>query len=135
MTVTIRNITSEKKLEDMRAEFISSVSHELKTPMVMITGYSEALLDGIVTDKEEVNSMLSIIKDESDRMNHLINELIEVNKLEFNSDLFNIKDNDFNILMDDIEKRFSYEAKDNNLNFKVINTLENSIFPFDYDKM
>lgn len=135
VTVTIRNITSEKKLEDMRAEFISSVSHELKTPMVMITGYSEALLDGIVTDKEEVNSMLSIIKDESDRMNHLINELIEVNKLEFNSDLFNIKDNDFNKLMDDIEKRFSYEAKDNNLNFEVINTLENSIFPFDYDKM
>src|SRR5699024_9963344 len=43
VTVTIRNITSEKKLEDMRAEFISSVSHELKTPMVMITGYSEAL--------------------------------------------------------------------------------------------
>ena len=135
VTMTIRNVSHEKILETMRAQFISSVSHELKTPMVMVTGYTEALLDEIVTDPKEVKNMLSIIKEESDRMNHLINELIEINKLETESVLFNIKENDLNVLMADLQKRFDYEMKKNQLNFKVKNRLNNSLVPFDYDKM
>lgn len=135
VTMTVRNVSHEKKLETMRAQFISSVSHELKTPMVMVTGYTEALLDEIVTDPKEVKNMLSIIKEESDRMNHLINELIEINKLENESGLYNIKENDLNELMADLQKRFDYEMKKNQLNFKVKNKLNNSIVPFDYDKM
>lgn len=135
VTMTIRNVSHEKKLETMRAQFISSVSHELKTPMVMVTGYTEALLDEIVTEPKEVKNMLSIIKEESDRMNHLINELIEINKLETESGLFNIKENDLNVLMADLQKRFDYEMKKNQLNFKVKNRLNNSLVPFDYDKM
>lgn len=135
VTLTIRDITNEIKHEQLRHEFISSVSHELKTPMVMLRGYSEALLDGIVTDEKDVREMISIIKDESDRMNNLVNELISVSRLESGQSPFNILENDITLLIKDIAQKFRFEFKKNQIHFEYKSEINQCIIPFDYDKL
>lgn len=135
VTVLIRDITDEFNTEKMRTEFISNVSHELKTPMVMLSGYSEALLDDVVTDPNEVKEMVSIIKDESDRMNKLVNELIIIARMDSDEVLYDIKLQNFRVLLDKMYHRFDYELKENNITLNINSVSEDINFPFDYDKM
>src|SRR5699024_4918723 len=135
VTVLIRDITDEYNTEKMRTDFISSVSHELKTPMVMLSGYSEALLDDIVTEPEEVKEMVSIIKDESDRMNKLVSELLIIARMDSDDVLYDIKPQNFTALLGELYQRFDYKLKDNGIELNVVGGEEAVEFPFDYDKM
>ncbi|CAD2073631.1 sensor protein SrrB [Jeotgalicoccus coquinae] len=135
VTVLIRDITDEYNTEKMRTDFISSVSHELKTPMVMLSGYSEALLDDIVTEPEEVKEMVSIIKDESDRMNKLVSELLIIARMDSDDVLYDIKPQNFNALLGELYQRFDYKLKDNGIELNVTGGKEAVEFPFDYDKL
>lgn len=135
VTVLIRDITDEYNTEKMRTDFISSVSHELKTPMVMLSGYSEALLDDIVTEPEEVKEMVSIIKDESDRMNKLVSELLIIARMDSDDVLYDIKEQNFTMLLDELHQRFDYKLKDNNIELVIEAGSETVQFPFDYDKL
>lgn len=135
VTVLIWDITDEINTEKMRSEFISNVSHELKTPMVMLSGYSEALLDDIVTEPEEVKEMVSIIKDESDRMNKLVNELLVIARMDSDEVLYDIVEQDFKPLLDKLSHRFDYELKEKET--RLLFDVEDGpiIFPHDADKM
>ena len=135
VTVLIRDITDEYNTEKMRTDFISSVSHELKTPMVMLSGYSEALLDDIVTEPDEVKEMVSIIKDESDRMNKLVNELLIIARMDSDEVLYDITPQDINILLEELHQRFSFEMRDNELTLEINIPADTVVFPFDYDKL
>src|SRR5699024_11263089 len=114
----IRDITEDVNTEKMRSEFIANVSQELKTPMVMLSGYSEALIDDIVTEPEEIKEMAGIIKDESDRMNTMVNELISIARMDTGSDFFNINENDLGELLDKLASRFRHEMQENGITFK-----------------
>lgn len=131
----IKDITEEVGTEKMRSEFIANVSHELKTPMVMLSGYSEALLDDIVTDPDEIKEMIGIIKDESDRMNTMVNELITIARMDSRSDFFHIKNNDFGQLLDKLASRFRHEMMENGLKFSINTNSRDMVFDFDYDKL
>lgn len=133
--VLIRDITEIVKTETMRSDFIANVSHELKTPMVMLSGYSEAILDEIVTEPEEVKEMIKIIKDESDRMNKLVNELITIARMDSGADLLNIAENDLMMLINDISFKFKHEMNDKEISFKVDAEKDSIIFDFDYGKI
>lgn len=135
VTVLIRDITDEYNTEKMRTDFISSVSHELKTPMVMLSGYSEALLDDIVTEPEEVKEMVSIIKDESDRMNKLVSELLIIARMDSDDVLYDIKQQSFTELLQELYQRFDYKLKDNSIELNINAGNETVMFPFDYDKL
>lgn len=135
VTVLIRDITDEYNTEKMRTDFISSVSHELKTPMVMLSGYSEALLDDIVTEPEEVKEMVSIIKDESDRMNKLVSELLIIARMDSDDVLYDIKPQNFTMLLHELHQRFDYKLKDNSIELNINADSETITFPFDYDKL
>ena len=78
----LRDMTEERRLEKMRQDFIANVSHELRTPMAMLQGYSEAILDDIVQTKEEINEFVQIIYDESVRLGKLVNELLDLARME-----------------------------------------------------
>ena len=134
VTVLIWDITDEINTEKMRSEFISNVSHELKTPMVMLSGYSEALLDDIVTDPKEVKEMVSIIKDESDRMNKLVNELLIIARMDSDEVLYDIEEQEFKPLLDKLKHRFLYDLKEKETKL-VFDVDESLVFPFDQDKM
>lgn len=133
--ILIRNITQEVNTEKMRSEFIANVSHELKTPMVMLSGYSEALLDDVVSDPEEVKEMVGIIKDESDRMNKMVNELISLARMEAESGMIRKEKNDLIELIEKLSLKFKHDIKENHIVFNINTTNDVIIFEFDYDKM
>ncbi|KPL60901.1 two-component system histidine kinase PnpS [Rossellomorea vietnamensis] len=82
IVVVFHDITELKKLEQMRKDFVANVSHELKTPITSIKGFSETLLDGAMDDPETMKSFLDIILKESDRLQSLIQDLLELSKIE-----------------------------------------------------
>lgn len=80
--LVFHDITELKKLEQMRKDFVANVSHELKTPVTSIKGFAETLLDGAMNDEKALHEFLSIILKESDRLQHLIQDLLELSKIE-----------------------------------------------------
>lgn len=81
-------IDIEKKIQidEMRKEFLSNVSHELKTPLALIQGYAEGLLECINEDEESRNFYCEVIMDEADKMNQLVKKILTLNQLEFGND-------------------------------------------------
>jgi two-component system phosphate regulon sensor histidine kinase PhoR len=80
--IVLHNITAVRRLERMRSEFVANVSHELKTPIAAVKGFAETLLAGALNDKEIAKSFLQIIFDESERLNRLIGDILELSKIE-----------------------------------------------------
>jgi len=80
--IVLHDITAMRRLERMRSEFVANVSHELKTPIAAVKGFAETLLAGALNDKETARSFLQIIFDESDRLNRLIGDILELSKIE-----------------------------------------------------
>ncbi|MFD2640316.1 ATP-binding protein [Piscibacillus salipiscarius] len=78
----IRDMTEERQLDKLRKDFLANVSHELRTPISMMQGYSEAIVDDIAETKEEKQELAQIIYDESLRMNRLVNELLDLARME-----------------------------------------------------
>lgn len=90
-----KDIERRHELDNARSSFISNVSHELKTPIAIISGYAEGLCEGISDDPEVIKEYCQIIRDESEKMNALVVELLELSKLEnrvqpFTPDFFDI---------------------------------------------
>lgn len=82
IVIVFHDITDIKKLEQMRKDFVANVSHELRTPVTSLKGFAETLLDGAMEDKETRERFLSIIWKESDRLQGLIQDLLELSKIE-----------------------------------------------------
>lgn len=80
--LVLQDVTAVRRLERMRSEFVANVSHELKTPIAAVKGFAETLLGGAVKDEETTRSFLQIIFDESDRLNRLIGDILELSKIE-----------------------------------------------------
>ncbi|WP_273852225.1 ATP-binding protein [Guptibacillus spartinae] len=77
-----RDMTEERRLDKLRKDFIANVSHELRTPIAMLQGYSEAIVDDIASSEEEKKEVAQIIYDESLRMGRLVNELLDLARME-----------------------------------------------------
>ncbi|WP_436854089.1 two-component system histidine kinase PnpS [Staphylococcus caeli] len=82
MVVVLHDITNLKKLENLRREFVANVSHELKTPITSIKGFAETLLDGAKDDEQTLNEFLQIISKESDRIETLVFDLLDLSHVE-----------------------------------------------------
>lgn len=77
-----RDITALRRLEQVRKDFVANVSHELRTPLTSIKGYVEALLDGAKDDPEECVRFLQIILKQSDRLNLILDDLLQLSQIE-----------------------------------------------------
>lgn len=75
-------VLKSQKMEKMRRDFVANVSHELRTPITIIQGYNEALSDGTITDPEDVKKYRKLINDETQRLERLINELLDISRLQ-----------------------------------------------------
>jgi PAS domain S-box-containing protein len=84
MDITERKLAEEKlrRLDEMKLEFLSNVSHELRTPLQSISGFTKLLLEGEVPDQQRQQEFLSIIDGETVRLQHLINGLLDMSRLE-----------------------------------------------------
>ena len=111
--VVIQDITEHVKLDNMRKEFVADVSHELKTPITSIKGYSETLLDGDC-DKETEKHFLHVIDDNADRMEKLVQDLLTLSK--YDSDRVRNKPTEFDLgdLAKSCKEKFDIEIKKKN---------------------
>jgi two-component system, OmpR family, phosphate regulon sensor histidine kinase PhoR len=82
VVIVLHDITAIRRLERMRSEFVSNVSHELKTPIAAVKGFAETLMAGAINDPDTARSFLQIIYDESERLNRLIGDILELSKIE-----------------------------------------------------
>ncbi|MBQ7707834.1 MAG: HAMP domain-containing protein, partial [Lachnospiraceae bacterium] len=86
-----KDIEEKRKIDDMRKEFLSHVSHELKTPIALIQGYAEGLKEGISDDEESRNYYCEVIMDEATKMNIMVKKLLTLNQLEFGTEAANME--------------------------------------------
>jgi len=77
-----RDVTLEREIDRMKTEFVSNVSHELRTPLTSIRAYTEMLMDNEGRDTKTQNEYLQIILDESERLTNLINDILDLSKME-----------------------------------------------------
>lgn len=92
-----KDIEQKTQIDEMRKEFLSNVSHELKTPIALIQGYAEGLKENINDDQESRDFYCEVIMDEANKMNNMVKKLLSLNQLEFGSNTvsmerFNIVD-------------------------------------------
>ncbi|ECJ9750614.1 cell wall metabolism sensor histidine kinase WalK [Listeria monocytogenes] len=80
----LHDITQIRHLENVRSEFVTNVSHELKTPVTALKGFAETLLDGAMYDEVLLKKFLTIIKEESDRLHRLIMDILALSRIEQN---------------------------------------------------
>ncbi|ALC85883.1 MULTISPECIES: ATP-binding protein [Bacillaceae] len=134
--VVLRDMTEQHQLDKMRSDFIANVSHELRTPISMLQGYSEAIIDDVVTTEEDRKEMIRIIYDESKRMGRLVTELLDLARLE--SGYLSIFKEEVLVIptIERITQKFDQIAKEKNLrlNFEQ-NLLEPMTLEIDEDRM
>lgn len=88
VVLVFHDITELRRLEHIRTDFVANVSHELRTPLTSIKGYAEALLDGAKDDPTSSAKYLNIILKQSDRLNLILEDLLELSKIESDRILF-----------------------------------------------
>jgi signal transduction histidine kinase len=87
----LTDIQKKTEIDEMRKEFLSNVSHELKTPISLIQGYAEGLKENINEDEESRDFYCEVIMDEADKMNKMVKKLLSLNELEFGNNQVNFE--------------------------------------------
>ncbi|WP_153123982.1 two-component system histidine kinase PnpS [Peribacillus tepidiphilus] len=119
IVLVFHDITELKKLEQMRKDFVANVSHELKTPITSIKGFSETLLDGAMKDENTLEYFLTIILKESDRLQTLIQDLLDLSKMEQQEFSLNINRLNISNLLQETYAILEKKAKDKDISFQL----------------
>lgn len=100
-----KDIEEKSQIDEMRKQFISDVSHELKTPIALIQGYAEGLIENVNSDDESRKFYAEVILDESNKMDKLVKQLLELMKLEYGKREFNNKEFDIVELINEVIRK------------------------------
>ena len=117
--LVFHDITELKRLEKIRRDFVANVSHELKTPLSSITGYTETLLDGAMNDKKRAREFLEIIHSDAEGLANLINDLLDLSKIESGKISMALKTCAIRPIVERIIKGFKKQTQDKSINIKV----------------
>ncbi len=131
----IRDMTEERQLDKLRKDFIANVSHELRTPISMLQGYSEAIKDDIAETKEEKNELAQIIYEEANRMGRLVNELLDLARMEAGHLTLDIEEVEVDPYLNKIYKKFHGLAMEKSIQFDLINEIQEKYVCIDPDRM
>lgn len=121
--IVLQDVTEQKELEEMRKEFVANVSHELRTPLTTVKSYAETLLDGAVDNKDLALSFLQVINNEADRMTALVQDLLELSRLDNKQVKFNLKSvNIAQLIIKSVEQhQILAQKKNQNLGYSITN--------------
>ncbi len=97
-----------ERMNRVRTDFVANVSHELKTPLTLIKGYIETLEDKAINDTEKAGKFISIIKDHTNRLSNIIDDLLSLSELELSRNSIEKSEFDLKGLMDDIALGFGH---------------------------
>ena len=104
------------KTDTYRRDLMANVSHDLKTPLTMIKAYAEMIKDITIDDKEKTIKNLDVIIEETERLNILVNDILELSKLQNNQDNLDIEEFDIVLLIKDILRRYEIIKETENYN-------------------
>ena len=132
-----KDIEEKSKIDEMRKQFISDVSHELKTPIALIQGYAEGLLENVNTDEESRKFYAEVILDESNKMDKLVKQLLELMKLEYGIREFNNTEFDIVELIKEVIRKCEVMIEENNIEVQFNEENKNIVFadPFYIDQI
>jgi len=115
---TLNNTCKDmKKLDELRNDLLANVSHDLKTPLTMIKAYAEMVRDISYKDKEKREKDLNVIIDEADRLNVLVNDLLDLSKLQANSEGLNLEKYDLVLEIENVLRRYDIIKKTEHYHF------------------
>src|SRR5699024_5149089 len=131
----IRDMTEESQMDKLRKDFIDNVSHELRTPISLLQGYSEAIVDDIAASPQEKNELAQIIYEESMRLSRLVNELLDLARMEaghiqLNLELVNVEN-----YISKVIRKFKGAADENQIQLTVSTDIQQQDFMFDQDRI
>lgn len=110
-----KDIEEKSKIDEMRKQFISDVSHELKTPIALIQGYAEGLIENVNNDDESRKFYAEVILDESNKMDVLVKQLLELMKLEYGKRKFNDEEFDVVELINEVIRKCNVMLEENQI--------------------
>ncbi len=113
-----KDVEEKSKIDEMRKSFISDVSHELKTPIALIQGYSEGLIENVNSDEESKKFYAEVILDEATKMDRLVKQLLELMKLEYGKMNFNNTEFDIIELEKEILRKSQVMIEKENISVK-----------------
>lgn len=110
-----KDIEQKTQIDEMRKEFLSNVSHELKTPIALIQGYAEGLQEGINDDAESRQFYCEVIMDEANKMNKMVKKLLTLNQIEFGQEQTTMEHFDLTALIQGVLQSVDILAKQNQI--------------------
>jgi signal transduction histidine kinase len=113
----IRAVNHESEISRMKSEFVSNVSHELKTPLALIRMFGETLDSGIVTEEKDKQKFYGIIRKESERLTHLINNVLDFSRMDAGVKEYNFREADLVEVVRDSLEAYKFQISDSG--FKV----------------
>ena len=129
----LHDVTEQQQVERERREFVANVSHELRTPLTSMNSYIEALEEGAWRDEEIAPSFLNVTREETERMIRLVNDLLQLSRMDNESDQITKEIVDFNMFINKIINRHEMSAKDTTFVREIPN--ETIFTEIDSDKM
>jgi len=129
----VEDIERERRIELMRKEFISGVSHELKTPLGIVKGFAEGIKDGIAKEKTDV--YIDIILDEVDKMNALVLDMLDLSRLQLTSYRLVLSTFDIIDMAHDVKDRFTNQLAEKELLVKIESNEDVIVVEGDYRRI
>jgi signal transduction histidine kinase/tetratricopeptide (TPR) repeat protein len=127
-----RTIAHEKEILKLKSDFVSSVSHEFKTPITSIKALTERLLDGTVKDPKRMREYYSVISRDAENLSHLVGNFLDFSKLEEGKKQYNIEETDFNNWLEQTVTDFF--SKIPRRKFKIDKNIIEPLAPIKIDK-
>ena len=112
--IVLYDVTDQERQERERREFVSTVSHELRTPLTTMNSYIEALEEGVINDKELAPQFIDTIHKETTRMIRMVNELMQLGKMDIKEEHYDEEFIDINKLIEQISDRFELTHPEKN---------------------
>ncbi|WP_455331312.1 ATP-binding protein [Exiguobacterium profundum] len=117
--VVIRDTSESHRLDKMRTDFVANISHELRTPLVTLQGYSEAIIDGITESDEATKEFASIIYDESLRLARLVNDLLDLARIESGKETMHFTSFDIGDFLTRVMRKFNQMASEKGIRLQT----------------
>lgn len=113
-----KDIEEKSRTDEMRKQFISDVSHELKTPIALIQGYAEGLVENITEDEASRKFYAEVILDEANKMDIVVKKLLELMRLEYGKNAFNLTRFDISELIREVIRKSTKVIEDEGITVK-----------------
>lgn len=132
IVLMVRAVIHESEISRLKSEFVSNVSHELKTPLALIRMFGETLDSGIVTEEKKRRKFYSIIRKESERLTHLINNVLDFSRMDAGVKEYNFQETDLvEVVRNALE---TYKIQINEEGFKIESELPEESIRLNIDR-